>query len=163
LAIEEDELYRAQTQKASLLAAMGRFDEMLQMMDSAIGSDVAYYAVLAGEFCCLVGYFGRAELYGRALQVLDELDTSARRETGRAFRGYAALAARALISYRSGNREEAVQPARDALALSLERTKVISSLVAHRPSVNFPGPLNDVLLVIAGLWDAKELGPPPLT
>lgn len=161
LAAEDDERYRVQTQKAGLLAAMGRHGEMLQVMDQAIGSDIIYHAVLAGEFCCLVGYFGRAELYERALQILDELDTCARREAGRTFRSCAALAARALINYKSGRKEEAVQPARDALELSLERSAMLSAFSTVKHWHEFPGQLNDILIVIGGLWDEKALGPPP--
>ena len=150
--------------KTCIYARLGEIDNMFASLRYAIGEDgLAPSAAAAGEFCCLAGYYGKSNLYSFALQILEQLDNLAMKELGRPFRSFAARAAYALIHYRSGRRDEAVVPARDALELALEQGSLFGgALKSGGPVPGFPSPIHDMLLFVAGLWDEKELGQPPV-
>jgi tetratricopeptide (TPR) repeat protein len=161
LAEDADERHGALAQKALILAAAGRHDEMFTVMKEAIGEDVVYRAVMAGEYCCLVAYFDRTDQYEEAIGILDTIDAAAQREVGRPFRSFPAYSARALLDYKCGRQVEAKAAAREALTLALEQSARGAFLSGIGPAPGFPNALHDKLLVIAGLWDEATLGPPP--
>ena len=161
VAEDEDERHGALTQKAMILAAAGRVDDMLDVMNEAIGEDITYRSVLAGEFCCLVAYFNRAVFIDRANDILKSLDEWAVREAGRPFHSFTTQAARALLDHNAGARSDAVKHAKTALKLALDRSATLAALSRGQNTGGFPSLLNDKLLVISGLWDEEELGSPP--
>ncbi len=159
---DEDERSGAAYAKALIFASNSRSPEMVAALEEAIGEDgLAMGAPAAGEYCCIVGYFGLSDRYGRALRILDALDAEAMKQAGRPFRSFATRAARALIEYKSGRTAAAVEPAEEALKLALQRSTGIAVLDKAVATPDFPNPIHDALVVIAGKWDRKVLGPPP--
>lgn len=158
---DEDERFGAAYSKAMIHARMGRVEDMFASLEEAIGEDgLALGAPAAGEYCCLVAFYGRTDLYSRAIQILDALDAEAQHHLGRPFRSFPTRAARALIDYKSGRKSAAVGPAKEALQLALDQTAPILGVPGLGPAPGFPNPLHDALLVVAGMWNETELGPP---
>lgn len=159
---DEDEYFGAEYAKALIYLGTGRVAEAFEALEKAIGADgLALGAPAAGEYCCLVGYHGRSDLYPRAISILDVLDTMAQREVGRPFSSFPSRAGRAFIDYRSGQKSAAILPAKDALELALGQSSAILGIRNLGPAPRFPSPITDALLVIAGLWNEEELGVPP--
>ena len=159
---DEEERSRAAYAKALILGSNGHRSEMIAALEEAIGEDgLALGAPAAGEYCCIVGFFGRSDRYSRALRILDSLDAAAMEQAGRPFRSFATRAARALIEFKSGRKVAAIEPAKEALTLALQQSIGIPVLDKAVATPDFPSPLHDALVVIAGIWDEGELGPPP--
>lgn len=158
----EDERIGAAYSKAMIYARMGRLEDMFASLEEAIGEDgLALGAPAAGEYCCLVAFYSKTALYPRAIKILDSLDAEAQHHFGRPFRSFPAGAARALIDYKSGHKSAAVGPAKEALQLALDQTSSILGAPGLGPAPGFSNPLHDALLVVAGMWNETELGPPP--
>jgi tetratricopeptide (TPR) repeat protein len=159
---DEDDCFGAAYSKALINARIGRIEDMFASLEEAIGADgFTLGAAAAGEYCCLVAFYGRTDLYLRAVQILDALDAEAQQHLGRPFRSFPTYAARALIHYKSGRKSEAAELAKVALQLALEQTALILGVPGLGPAPGFPSPLHDALLVVAGMWNETELGPPP--
>lgn len=161
---DEEDAASASYAKCCIHARLGEIDNMFSSLRDAIGQDgVLMGAPAAGEFCCLVGYYGKSELFSFANHILARLDDMAMAEQGRPFRSFSARAAHALIRYRSGQRSAAIEPAKEALALAVDQQSYGGSLLKScGPIPGFPNPLHDMLLVAAELWNETELGAPPL-
>lgn len=159
---DEDQCSGAAYAKALIYLRTGRIEDAFAALEAAIGADgLAFGSPAAGEYCCLVGYHGRSDLYARALAILDRLDAMALAELGRPFSSFSARAGRAFIDYRSGQKSAAIAPAKDALALAVGQSALFLGIPNLGPVPRLPSPLTDALVVIAELWDEVTLGPPP--
>jgi tetratricopeptide (TPR) repeat protein len=159
---DEHECSGAAYAKALIYLRRGRMEDAFAALEAAIGTDgLAFGAPAAGEYCCLVGYHGRSDLYARALGILDRLDTMAIAALGRPFSSFPACAGRAFIDYRSGRKSASTLSAKEALALALGQSSQFLGISNFGPAPRLPSPLIDALVVIAGLWDEVTLGLPP--
>lgn len=159
LARFEDEIVPALHAQAIIYFRQEKHGAMFAAFERAVELAGEFSASAAiTDYCVAVGLLRDSARFGRALALLDDLETRSFNLRGHGAT-FGTLAARALICWQMGDRDSASVAATEALRLADSDNRAASQL-----SITASGPrsaLHDRLLVIAGLWDEKRTGTPP--
>ncbi len=152
---DEFETARALNARARARAMRGQvggtLDDLAQAARLETGSGSGLHTAARWEYAALVATGRHRDRYDEALTMMGSPISEL------SFAGQVALA---FIHHDRGQNIRARRAAKNALKRATMDGEVAPG-VPLPETPDFPNPLYDRLLVIAGLWDEKELGPPP--
>ena len=163
IAANETHISGGNYSKSMIYLAQGEIDAAFASLEIAIGKNgMGMDASGVMEYAFLSGLYKRTANYERALGFLDVLDGIMQKQAGRPFyRSFAGHAGSAFIFYDMGRKEEAIEPAKSALEMALEKDGPMPGHPAIGAVPQLPKEMMDRLIVIADIWDENTMGEKP--